>query len=379
MALTNITAVANKPNSIRLSWDAADVKNYAVGAHFYRLQYRLHTLYNKNNALAWVDHRDLISALVTYPIPEVQEITTLVDVSSRISSGFFWLKLVISDSDPTSETYYSSKLVESSTISKPIPFDASSEQFQTSIESIRGIRSVRVFCHDHCRRNSSVHSDQGKYSWRVEFEAPEIPVPLFEVYKDNLDGAYSGGYNRVIAKRLVRGLGPVYKSSLMVTVPHLENENYYDFRVRGENKDEIGPWNELLGVKTMSSSERVYSPTPTELQKNSDYVKRIQGSGRYVGNGNDPDYISPAGIGGFDGGYGTDGIIVIISYGQEKHKVPSRTFFYFTGYSQSFVLPGDDASDYGVDSISFRNFIDVKLWGAGGAGGGSHNISGKFP
>ncbi len=386
--------ISTTSNSVQLQWEQnTHIPPYA---DFFHLQYRKQlvneggggtrsnedNLKSSQNALFWKDYihhgsSKNIPATLTSSIPEVQEITTLVDDDSTIASGFFWLKLKVPYHDPTQRI----NVLESSTLSKPIAFNATVESVENAIASIRGVQNVRVFRYEPGRRGISSLSYQGTYSWRIEFYVIGQNAPLFEVHKDTLDGIYSGGYVRCRVQRLVKGEPPRYKGEIRTLLEGLESETYYEFRVRGGNGHGDGPWGEVIGnVKTESfipPSQPMQ--TPTESQLRSQYVKLMPGIGRRAGNDKDPDYLPGASMGGFDKENGTDGLVVIIQYNQQKLIIPSRTYFYSKGRSEQFVVPNGNHLKWNNNQLHNTEYIDLKLWGGGGAGGGTpRNHSGKF-
>jgi hypothetical protein len=264
--------------------------------------------------------------------------------------------------DPTQR----SNVLESSTISKPIAFNATIESFQDAVEGIRGVRNVRVFRYRPGFWGTSDLPYRGTFSWRVEFDVIGQSSPLFEVHKDDLDGDYAGGYVRCQVRRLLRGQPPVYKERMVANINQLGSEKYYEIRVRGVNSYGKGDWGAVLSdIKTDSDLPDEPPVKPSENQLNSNHVKLVAGSGQRAGNDIDPDYIAGAAMGGFDGENGANGIVVIIQYGREKLNIPSRLFYYYIGRSEQYIVP----NDYDQKQIEF---IDLKLWGGGGAGGGTN-------
>ena len=83
-------------------------------------------------------------------------------------------------------------------------------------------------------------------------------------------------------------------------------------------------------------------------------------------------------MGGFDKENGSDGLVVIIQYNQQKLIIPSRTYFYFKGHAEYFVVPNGNLLKQNNNQLHNTEYIDLKLWGGGGAGGGTpRNNSGK--
>ncbi len=369
----NLKVLSNTSNSIEISWN----QNQEPMALTFDVQYRIQVLDEGSNnddfstslnKLSWIDHPEPVSAISAPVMPEVQEITTLVDDDSTISAGFFWLKLKAIYSDPTLQ----SNVLESSTISKPIAFNASAENFEDAVKGIRGVQNVRVFRYEPGLWGTSDLASHGAYSWRVEFQVMGESTPLFQVHKDNLDGKYKGGYLRCRIRRLLKGQPLVYKDNVVTTISDLKSEKYYEFRVRGVNAHGSGPWSALLSdVKTGPFEPYTPPRKPSVDQLNSRHVKLFSGNGQRAGNDIDPDYITPSGRGGFDGEDGANGVVVIIEYGKEKLRIPSRLYYYFSGQSENYVVPGNKFG--GKDDSKGVEFIDVKLWGGGGAGGGTTN------
>lgn len=373
-------------SSVLLSWKQNKEEPFAYTFH---LQYRLqivdqrkgddhvdnkheHNNYiHHKNVLSWKNYPDEIQAMSTSSLPEVQEITTLVDDDSIITKGYFWLKLQVTYDDPTLQ----SNVLESRMISKPIPYNATIETFEDAIRGIRGVTRVRVFRYEPGLWGISEQSYRGTYSWRVELEVIGHSAPLFEVYKDNMDGDYAGGFIRCRVRRLLKGQSPIFKQEINVVVDQLNYERYYEFRVRGVNSFGHGPWSLLSNVKTPFQDVTITSRKASGAQLKSKHVKLISGKGRLAANNDDPDYIAGLAVGGFDGEDGSDGMVVIIQYDSAKMIIPSRVNYYFIGRSQQYVVPGGSNLDT-QDSVEF---IDVKLWGGAGAGGGtSRNYSGKY-
>ena len=379
----NLTILNTDINSAELSWDAADTQDSNGNKHFrnypssYHVQYRpsifstTNQQHNKQNQTIWINHHSEISAILKLPVLEVQQITTLVDDNDSISSGLFWIKLKVSNREIKKK--YAAKL--ESYISAGISHNASSDEFKLAMVNIKGIQIKRVSRYEPGSYGSSIHSKRGAYAWRVEFKMPNEKfqndrafIPLMEIYKDTINGKYSGGNIRAEIRRLERGQSPIVKtSSNTLKIEGLQNYSYYDFRVRGKNYYGFSPWSGvLLEVQTLPLLPKYPSKVPTSQQLNSKFVKQIEGRGRLAGNEFDPDYIPRTAIGGLNEENGSNGLAVIISSGAGQ-TTPSRTYFYCTGASQMYVVP--TGSGFEIDSSVTDRFITIKLWGAGGAGG----------
>ena len=366
-APVNLTAVEKASTSVKISWNVQhdDHAPVPIRSHFVQYRRQLVGDTETQNPLSWVDYSMPISAISQLTSPEIQEITTLVDEGSSISTGLFWLRLDVGQRDLS--TRYNN--LESSTVSEPIPFDASAEVFEQAIRNIDGVERVRVFRYEVGKYGTSILSDRGRYSWRVEFDVVNGPIPLFEVYKDTLDGEFSGGNHRANVRRLHTGKSIKYESSLVANIGNLDAEAYYEFRVSGESTHGKGPWSEPLRVKTDPFSSQLDMYQASDKQLASKDVKLIAGKGWKAGNAHDPDHVPGAGMGGFDSRDGKDGLVVIISYGRDEMVIPSRTHLYYTGTAQYFIVGGQvSAIDW---STKANTFIDIKLWGGGGAGGGT--------
>ena len=386
----DLRVVSTMSKSVKLSWKQNKAEPMA---HYFHLQYRLQILdkgreedvidgrsdnnnridLNGKNLLSWKDYPEDIIATSSVSLPEVQEITTLVNNDSSITNGYFWLKLKVAYDDPTLR----SNVLESSTISKPISFNATVEEFEDAVKDIRGVRSVRVFRYKPGFWGTSDKPYRGTFSWRVEFKVIGHSAPLFEIHKDNLNGDYSGGFVRCRVQRLLKGHPPLYKEEINITVNELYSETYYEFRVRGINSFGSGPWGDILyDVKTDVPLVEKPSPKASNDQLNSRNVKLVSGEGFRAGNDADPDYMSGTAMGGFDGEDGSDGRVVIIQYNKRNLIIPSRINFYYTGQPEQYIVPGNNPVKNKESSI---DYIDVKLWGAGGAGGGTtRNVTGMY-
>jgi hypothetical protein len=364
----NLTVVDSLSNAVKISWKIdlscgsvpKDVRSHTV-------QYRreIDGDLNAQNPLTWIDYPMPIQIVSRLSSPEIQEITTLVDEGSSISSGLFWLKLDAQISDPTMPYHK----LESSKVSDPISFDASSNEFEKAIHKIDGITKVRVFRYEVGHYGSSILPSRGRYSWRIEFDVSNGPIPLFESYKETLDGEYSGGYNRVAMRRLLKGRPIEYASSLAANIGNLGAATHYEFRVGHKAMNGKELWSDVLRVKTKSFLPKLDVNKASEKQMKSKHLKRISGEGRNAGNNEDPDYIPTAATGGFDGRDGSDGLVVIIPHGKNEMIIPSRTFFYYTGKVQHYIIGNPLGSVDGNKQAAL--FIDIKCWGGGGSGGGS--------
>ena len=373
---TDIQVVSKTSTSITLAWK----QNKESMAQHFNIQYRLQaideggdmnslTLKKVQSALKWQDYPDDIVAISRKPIPEVQEITTLVDEESMITKGYFWLKLRAVYDDPTLR----SNIIESSTISKKIAFDASEENFEEAIRGIRGVNKVRVFRYKPGFWGTSDKPYHGTYSWRIEFEVIGHSSSLFEVHKENLDGSYISS-RRCQVKRLLKGQPPSWKQDLKMMIGNLYSNKYYEFRLRGLNSFGNGNWKYISNVKTNVELTNKKKSIASLNQVKSNNVKLIAGKRRQAGNDVDPDYTPGAAMGGFDGEDGADGMVVIIQYDPNKLIIPSRVEHYFTGRPINYVVSGKNP----ISSEKKIDFVDLKLWGGGGAGGGTHrNYTGK--
>ena len=367
-APVNLTVVTKSPHSVKISWDLEhnDPSSIHDRTHYHIVQYRLYADENgsdSTNSFDWMDHPIPLSVVSRLPTPEIQEITTLVDEGSSISSGFFWLRLDVPTDDPT--VHYNK--LESSKVSGPIPFNASEEDIENAIRQIDGIRSVRAFRYEVGKYGSSILANRGRFSWRIEFDVVGGPISLFEVFKDTLDGEFSGGYDRVSVRSILKGRPIEFVSSLVADIGKLEIERYYDFRVGHKNVRGERLWSEILRIKTASPLLEFGAARPSDRQINSKHAKLMKGDGRFAANNKDLDYITGAGMGGTDSQDGKDGLVVIISYGTDEMIIPSRTYFYYTGNVQHFVV--SDPVGRADWSSKERSMIDIKCWGGGGSGG----------
>lgn len=363
----NLTWSNKTAHSVDLKWELiADhlfEKNYDNSYTQY-IQYRqlLHNSSDRSIENSWIDHRIFNSAVDRYPLPEVQEITTTVDEDSSITSGQFWLQL-------TQEPYYQRG---SFTLSRPIEFNATAEAFEEALQKIDGLKRIRVHRYEPGKFETSVHGHRGTFSWRVEFILINDSAPLFRVYKHTLNGKLSDGHERVKVRRLLEGKPAQLKSHMIATIGGLQPSTFYEFRVFFRYLVGRDVWSNTLELKTEDPPPVIDLPLgliPSDAQIRSKYVKRISGRGRIAGNDIDADYVNGAGVGGFDCEDGMDGLVVVISYNRNGIILPSRTTFFFTGSTQYFHV------DYPLDTNERKSseihFIDVKLWGGGGAGGGT--------
>lgn len=368
----NLTWNNKTAYSVDLQWELRTDRKFD---DFYDESYTQHILYRRilHNSSdrsidnSWIDHPIFVSAIDTYPVPEVQEITTVVDRDSSITSGHFWLQLV---RDP----YYQT---ESSTLSRPIEFNATAEAFEEAIRKIDGLNKIRVDRYEPGKFETSVHDDRGTYSWRVEFMYINGSAPLFVVYMETLDGKLSDGHGRVKVRRILKGRPIQLKSHMTTSIEGLQPSTFYEFRVNFRYLTGQDMWSNALELKMEDPPLVTYPPSafiPSELQIRSKYVKRMSGKGRLAGNERDDDYVNGTGVGGRDSENGKDGLVVIISHTRNGIILPSRTTFFYTGSTQYFHV--DDTLDSTVSNSPQIDFIDVKLWGGGGAGGGTpKNIS----
>ena len=289
----------------------------------------------------------------------MQEITVLSE-EYGLTAGSFWLMLSIPNNDAT--RHYTN--LKSNSISDSIPYNATREQLQSAIAKIQGIENIRVF-----------HQERGKY--RVEFFVQDShESPLFQLYRCTLEGQHSKqdikGKERdaIVIKRIVSAQLKKLKDRIFATVSFLESQKIYEFRVCAENKDSRGAWSKVLSNVTTDPTLVEKKKGPTQLQINSIHAKQIQGSGRYPGNIDDTDYIAPIGMGGFDGKDGIDGMALLISYSKIKSTTPLKHYFFCSTQPQKFVIPQNLISSDSSHPFIIE-YIDVKMWGAGGAGGGS--------
>ena len=374
----NLTVESKTHNSVHLSWHPPGYNATRSNIHYYTVQYRRHVFLPDEeqfkNSFDWVNYPLPVQGFKTVPTPEIQEVTTLVDDTSEITSGSFWLKLDLPLFDPNNHSILK---LESDSITAPIPFNATVDQFQNAFSNVRGIGKLRVYRYEPGLRGTSSLSKRGTYSWRIEFDTSlGHNFPLMEVWKNSLDGVYSGKevfegeFVRAVVKRIRASQDATFHSSMNTIVDELQNETIYDFRVCGKNEHDVTLCSEILtNVKTHSHAPTFDIPIPTESQLNSPYVKLIEGSGRFAGNRFDPDYLHDAGKGGSDGQNGVDGLIIIISHDEER-RVATRSHFYYNGQPQQFVLEEPPFMP-GRDKESPVRFVDVKLWGGGGSGGGA--------
>ena len=140
-APVNLTAVEKASTSVKISWNVQhdDHAPVPIRSHFVQYRRQLVGDTETQNPLSWVDYSMPISAISQLTSPEIQEITTLVDEGSSISTGLFWLRLDVGHRD-LSMRYNN---LEPSTVSEPIPFDASAEVFEQAIRNIDGVDRVR--------------------------------------------------------------------------------------------------------------------------------------------------------------------------------------------------------------------------------------------
>ena len=372
----NLTATNITEHSIKLRWNAPILVSGKVPSEIshYDVQYRYHDILSKNyqdnghvtpngtETNEWVSYPQKISAIRDPANIEIQEITTLVDEDSKITSGEFILKLSI----PSIPNIPTKRRLNSHMISLPIIFNATSSEFENAISNIYGIGNVRVYRYTPGSEGASSYAQRGAYSWRVEIKTVHYPVPLFEVHRDDLDGTFQERNSRIIVKKLQKSTPNSIKTDISFIIDDLDEYTYYDFRVRGMSEKGAGNWSNILyGVQT-SYKFKKKSKLSSPEQMSSKSIKTIQGKNRSVANSMDPDYFSGVGTGGLEGCSGQNGFVVII-YSTYQQPVPSRFYFFYNGGEQYFEVP---EFEYGVDSTRDQVYITVKLWGAGGAGAG---------
>ena len=405
---SNLTAIGHGNSNHNVDVDVDADADVDIRSHVIQYRKMIRTDLQPLNPLQWVTYPVPISIIHQMPMPEIQEITTLVNENNMnpsigttdtgiitITSGMFWLKLDL----PTPDPILPHHKLPSASVSHAIPFNATPSEFEQALSKIQGITYVRVFRYEVGKYEQSIVSENGAYSWRVEFRASHGPIPLFEVVKDTLTFSYENDHDQhdqqdafqksVHVKRLNRGRPIVYTDKLDVKVETLEPETRYEFRV-GVNYDDRGNryrrnrnrnrkygrmWSEMITIQTPSyiPEEDDVAVKPSNAQLKSEHVKRFAGSGRRAANNDDPDYVPGAGVGGKDWNNGMDGLVVVIAHGNINTgmTVPSRTYFYYQNNVQQYIV-----SDVGAGT-SLQFFVDIKCWGGGGSGGSSP-IHGQF-
>lgn len=438
----NLRLVQRFVNSLQIMWD---VPISSQNIKHYQVQYRKHfrpshhhhqddknTINLNNNFFEWQTLPDKISSLQSVAIPEVQLITTLVDPTSSITNGHFWLQMTLPTAYPPSPFQPpspSSSPLSSAAISLPIPYNATALEMQQAIQHIQGMGKVYVTRygpanHNHHYNSSSDLPVRGSYTWKIELDLESSSLtqqqshvattnlhlfPLFEQYKSTLNGVYhsdsSGSrssssktiLNRIQIKRLQSGSRAQYKSSsLSTTILKLNENTLYDVRVRaikdfGQGGGG-GPWSTILKGIFTDVPKVINYTSPLKSSKLN--TKLELGKGRWAAHRNDGDYHGGCGMGGYDGENGNDGLIVIV-FGVDKHPVDvhssnnynsnnrshgsSRTIYYFHEEKQHYVVPGVDGG--GVSSTHqnmLNTYVTIKAWGAGGAGGMGPDNNGRF-
>ena len=251
LKVTNFETVAVETNAVTIRWDIPSQRNLLkdrLGLVDTCLLQHSKGSSNKegdnNSSLNWVDFYKDVSMIAEPAIIEIQEVTTLVDSTSKITSGYFWLQLHIPQKKAT-------KL--SNIVSTPIAYNATTKEFQEALSKIDGIVKVRVYLSNTESLGSPLAmTHRGTFTWRVEFlEMSEEFIPLLEYYKDNFDGTVIPGKARVRIKRLQAGSSAQYRSSVQVNVTHLEPSTSYSFRVACKNKYGMSDWSHPInGVIT---------------------------------------------------------------------------------------------------------------------------------
>lgn len=311
----------------------------------------------------WANNSVPISTVTRDSSPEIQSVTTQVDEDSSISSGEFWLRCDVQDGSGMLPYHK----LESSTISHPIQFNASVDAFEKAVRNISGISHVRVFRYE---------STNGNYIWHVEFDVKNGNgtgnIPLFQVHRETLDGTFRGA-NRVSVKRLSKARPTEYHKNLTANIKGLESESIYEVRVAYEKcVDGRSLLSDVIQVKTDAIPAEAFVPDALDNASNgqleSDHVIRLSGLGWYAANMADSDYFDGAGFGGSDASDGRGGLIVIVAYGSEDLLVLRRTRFFSNGSAQFYEVPHLESSTE-MNSMDV-SYIDIKLWGAGGSGGG---------
>ena len=372
--------------SSKLSFDANKTINNIVSSVekttplYYHLQYRKHiTDINTEHATDWINFSE-IPAESSHSIPEIQEITTLVDPHSKITQGCFWIQLRIPNEENNQRILSE---FASTYISKKIPFDATAKDFKESLQVIRGIGSIRVYRYGPNFDSSTDISSNGAYTWKVEFFSPgyKSPLPLIDMHKHTLDGICASCSSRIQVRRYQMGQPALFKTIMSERIDGLVQNTTYDFRIRGKNEyGQIGAWsNTLSNVSTLVASDHHQSGLNiseyVDTVRNSDYNKMVSGNQYIPGNTNDVDYVDGIGVGGYDNQNGGHGLVVIISQEGDDIVMPTRKSFNF--------IPGVVEQKFNflktrIDAKNRERYILVKLWGAGGGGGNSNDNSGEL-
>jgi subtilisin-like proprotein convertase family protein len=329
---------------------------------------RSYNIYHRPSAAVGWFKSSSIDAIESEGVGKVITITTKADSGTPITSGDFWLS-------------YNNEFTV------PIPYNADANAVKSALEGLESIRhSVIVRRYSPGDSRSTVAVD-GCYMYYIQFNEEEAVKSIsgsggsVSVYKNTFDGASSKFPSRIIIDTITKSSAVIYKTVLSSQINNLEQFRKYDVAVTAVNEyGESAKSHVLSNIRTDAVSHTYEYPGNRDLatQGYSGYTKQVTSVDNIVAQPNDNDYISyggsTAGNGGLENKNGEDGIIVILSYGAGQ-SVPSRSVYYYTGGPQSFVV--SDIAGWNAGKSNTDRYIDIKVWGAGGAGGHGYDGGGR--
>lgn len=277
----------------------------------------------------------------------------------------------------------------SSTRTELIPYNADASFVETALRKLTPLSSgVAV------RRSGP--DAQGGYTWRVTLDWDtgvlksgvdvRTGVPSLIANAVALGGTWTLAGSGVVVTQVRKAQAAQMLDQVNATLSDLPSSTLLQFRVRSVSAAGTSGWSaptprvRTLAPPPLSDEELALRPggfpnLTIPLPPLSKGSRLLAGELRLVhpGAAADADYMAGVGLGGRPGEDGGPGLVVLTSYLYNQGQVDKITMVYqdpavYEGRPQVYVVPESPVKGANI------NFLDVKLWGAGG-GGGSSNFS----
>lgn len=277
----------------------------------------------------------------------------------------------------------------SATRTELIPYNAPPEFVEAALRKLSPLSSgVSV------RRKGP--DAQGGYTWRITLDWDSgvlksgtdvrTNVPSLIANAVALGGTWTLAGSGVVVTQIREAEAAQMLDKVNTTLTGLPTSSLLQFRARAIASSGTSEWSpatprvRTLAPPPLTDEELALRPggfpnISLPLPPLPSGARMLAGTLRTLANGAsaDSDYMAGVGVGGRAGEDGGPGLVTLTSYLYNQGQVDKITMTYqdpavYQGRPQVYVVPSSPVKGSEI------NFIDVKLWGAGG-GGGSSNFS----
>ena len=240
---------------------------------------------------------------------------------------------------------------------------------------------------------------RGGYTWRVTLDwdtgvlksGVDIRTGIPSIIADPvaLGGTWTLAGSGVVVTQVRTAQAAEFLSRINATIGDLPSSTLLQFRARSMSAVGTSEWSipsprvRTLAPPPLTEAELALRPggfpnVTIPLPPPPAGSRMLSGTRRFVANGAaaDADYMAGVALGGRPGEDGGPGLVVLTTFLYSQGQVDKVTMTYqdpaiYNGRPQVYIVPSSPVRGSSID------FVDVKLWGAGGGGGSTnHSLGG---